>query len=104
MRTWEVRFIYFVQSKEHVKIGSAKHVRRRVEGIQTSCVHYAKFLGCFAQGFQDLKEKDVHRLFQSNHYRGEWFELTPEIQSFIDRTMSAYITSIDGQAGDSPHI
>jgi hypothetical protein len=77
--------VYFVEAigAGAVKIGyTATPVRQRVHGMQANCPHSLRVLGTMVG--DEHFEHELHRRFGRFRLRGEWFELTPEIRSFVD--------------------
>lgn len=73
--------IYFIEAvgTGFVKIGRGNE---RLEALQTGCPFLLKYL----YRLQDTpkKEKELHKRFEKDHYRGEWFYLSKDIRNFID--------------------
>lgn len=77
--------IYAIQAGQQVKIGCAKNPRARRSEIQVCCPEECIILGV-CDGNQK-HEKELHQNFSHARVRGEWFELTPDIASWIDANM-----------------
>lgn len=75
--------VYFVRpvGLNLVKIGYSRSVRKRVRDLQTANGGRLTLL-CTMRG-SISEERALHRRFASARREGEWFELTPEIESFI---------------------
>jgi len=73
--------IYFIEAvgTGFVKIGRGED---RLEYLQTGCPFLLRYL-C---RFKDISEKEseLHKRFEKDHYRGEWFYLSKDIQNFIE--------------------
>ena len=64
---------------DYIKIGKAIDVKLRFSGIQTGCPEQL-----FLIGYTDiLKEHEFHSLFLEFNFRGEWFECSDFIKSYI---------------------
>lgn len=77
--------VYFIGSVEMrcVKIGVTRNVDRRIAGLQTACPCE---LTIFAVIDGDKStERALHSQFAEHRRHGEWFELSDDIQDFIDR-------------------
>ncbi len=76
--------IYFIGSESgHVKIGyTYSNVFTRLASLQTGCPFELKLIKTI--GGNSIHETSLHKKFKRFHLRGEWFHLSPEIQSFID--------------------
>jgi T5orf172 domain len=77
-----------VVEKACVKIGTSTDVSARVSGGQTMNPRELFLIGS-VPGDREL-EADLHRKFRYLHVRGEWFEATTELLSFIDGLL--YVT------------
>jgi hypothetical protein len=73
--------IYFLQSGDRVKIGYSRDPKKRIEAIARSSPHECK-LTCLVAG-EVVDERELHERFGAFRIHGEWFFLSPEIQSFI---------------------
>jgi DNA-binding transcriptional regulator YiaG len=65
-----------------VKIGFSEDPLRRLHKAQSDCPYPLRLLAIVDGG--EETEAAFHAEFASFHYRGEWFRLSPEIQSVID--------------------
>jgi len=74
--------IYFLQAGTRVKIGfTTGSVVKRRKSLQTGCADPLILRGVIP-GSQSL-EKALHRAFAEHRKGGEWFDLCPEIEEFI---------------------
>ncbi len=66
-------FIYFLQAEDVglIKIGTTRHVIKRIAGLQTSCPTRLNLIGLI-DGNSDL-ESQIHHEFRSERRHGEWF-------------------------------
>ncbi len=73
---------YFIKAlnTKFVKIGSSNFVSSRKNHLQIGCPFELKILGIT----DAFTEKELHEKFKSNWVRNEWFELTDEMEKFIN--------------------
>lgn len=76
-------WVYFIASPCHryVKIGCSRNAERRLKRLQVS--HYGKLYLIVAIEGNTVLEADLHERFREHRTNGEWFLMTPEIESFI---------------------
>jgi len=77
-------FIYFIQCDEGckpVKIGYAKHVGSRLNGIRVGCPFPLHVLGVMEGNLSD--EALLHEMFEPHLIVGEWFKPAEEILDFV---------------------
>lgn len=77
--------IYFIGNKEekYVKIGYTETtIRQRFLTLKSNCPFKLEIL-LTLDGMKNT-EGYIHELLKSSHFRGEWYRITPEVQSFID--------------------
>ena len=67
--------VYFLYSKDGVKIGKANKLRRRISNYRT---HNNGELTLIAFLFGSEKETLAHEKFKKHRIRGEWFDISPE--------------------------
>ena len=65
-------FVYMIQCNEHIKIGIAHNVRRRLDALQTSNPYKLKLLKAFPSQNPSKDENRLHRCLHAYHTRGEW--------------------------------
>lgn len=75
-------YIYVAGFSEYVKIGWSTDVPSRVYSIEQGLPESLKLFGYFEGTHKD--ERALHRRFSATRTRGEWFKLSPELQSFIE--------------------
>jgi hypothetical protein len=77
--------VYFIQQQDKgpIKIGMAKSIRARIDGLQTASPVPLRFLGYVDGGRQ--KEVELHQRFAVHRKSGEWFEPAAELLDFIER-------------------
>lgn len=77
-------FVYVIGPEENatvVKIGFATNIKDRLATLQTSTHYTLKVIAVFKATIE--KEKEIHRLFASDHIRGEWFNRSEAIDAFV---------------------
>lgn len=76
--------IYFIQNTEtkHIKIGYSDNVRRRLSDLQVTSPHELSIL-TICEGDIEL-EKELHNKFNDYYVRGEWFNPSEELISYIN--------------------
>jgi hypothetical protein len=74
--------IYFIRDGDAVKIGYAINPRSRLTTLRTGNSRPISILGVMDGSLDD--EHRLHQRFTSEHIRGEWFKLTPQIIQFIE--------------------
>jgi len=83
-------YVYFIQSGgKAIKIGSAKNVDRRLKMLQTGNQFELKIVAKIGFEFEAearAYEKKLHRFFQSQHIRGEWFHESINLGKVTDPT------------------
>ena len=82
MITDKIRYNYFIQAGDFVKIGFGSDIAARLRQIATHCPYEPKLLFKIP-GTSDM-EKRLHRRFEHLHCRAEWFRTDPEIFGFIE--------------------
>lgn len=73
--------IYFVRAGENVKIGFSKDVDQRLAQLQTFFPFRLELLLSIAGSA--LTEHQLHHRFKLSRVTGEWFRLTPDIETFV---------------------
>jgi hypothetical protein len=75
-------YVYFISSSDgYVKIGSSTNPEARLKNLQTATHHLLQLVHVIP-GNENI-EKYLHRLFVSDHVRGEWFKFSEVIMDFI---------------------
>ena len=78
-------YIYFITDGEAIKIGKTNNVKNRLRVLQTAqprelkCV---KVIECEEDNV-DRVEQSLHTKFKKAHIRGEWFDFTEDIKSYL---------------------
>jgi DNA-directed RNA polymerase subunit F len=81
VKTAEETTIYFISDGEFVKIGRATNVATRLSDLQVASPRNLTVLAIVDA--PPHSERELHRLFEDWHVRGEWFRLSDQIRSFI---------------------
>ena len=87
--------VYFIQQGQDgaIKIGVSDNPIRRLEDLQPHSPHPLRLVALIGQAGVPLSltrgrafelEAELHKRFQTAHQRGEWFEPTSELLSFIE--------------------
>lgn len=82
--------VYFVQCGKDgpIKIGfTTGPMRKRLDGLQTSCPYRLKVLGVIANQPRE-SEAYIQAAFRKSRTHREWFKPTPELLAFIARYKS----------------
>ena len=74
-------WVYFVKSRNLVKIGRAKDPYARMLNMQTANGQEIAILGVMPGGAAE--ESDLHGRFHSDWVQGEWFRLSDAIKTYI---------------------
>lgn len=79
--------VYFIGSKEmeYIKIGTARDVYKRLDGIQTSLPFDMEILFTFPGNRES--ETKAHKAFGEYRKRGEWFRNTGKLNDYIKYMM-----------------
>jgi hypothetical protein len=76
--------LYFMRTEDdHVKIGRASNVDKRLTQIQCGCPH--EIVEVRSLPGRGHEESDWHENFAAHRLRGEWFRWTPALERAIDR-------------------
>jgi hypothetical protein len=75
---------YLISDGRSVKIGKSGNASKRQATLQTACADPLRIL-LLLDGDH---ERELHERFASSRKRGEWFELSDDIQRFIRETQS----------------
>jgi hypothetical protein len=73
--------IYFIEAAGAVKIGRSNNPKRRLQMIATGSPVACSIIGVMSGDASE--ERDLHDRFSKYRVRREWFELSPEVKSFI---------------------
>lgn len=78
--------VYFVQSGRFIKIGISTDIRNRLRGLLTGSPHDFQLLAYYpAPNIKTAKarEAELHRLFEANHHRLEWFHFAEPLATYV---------------------
>jgi hypothetical protein len=90
--------IYFMRSEGFVKIGfatSRENVAMRFQSHQCGNPNTITLLGVM-EGMRDA-EIAMHNRFATDHHRGEWFRLSPQLASFVEGNCRPLIMDIGSE-------
>ena len=73
--------VYFIASRDALKIGFAVDVRARLSELQTGNAHELVLVATAPGTVED--ERALHRRFAAQKVRGEWFRPDTEILSWV---------------------
>lgn len=73
--------IYFIRQDSAVKIGYTKNPKLRLSELQVSNPNVLSILLLIPGGYED--EQSLHKTFEDDKIRGEWFYLSDDIRDFI---------------------
>jgi|GEM_PF-4583675 hypothetical protein len=82
----ETGYVYLINAKKtnRYKIGLTKNIKRRINGLQTSCPYKVQLVHAVFVGEAIRVEKALHDYFCNNRVFLEWFEFTPlEVKDVI---------------------
>lgn len=74
--------VYFIYNplNHRVRIGRSKQVKHLLNTLRMNSGVDMELMGVIAD---DTEETNLHVLFRDNHVRGEWYELTKEMETHI---------------------
>lgn len=73
-------YLLYNSDRDAVKIGSAIHVRSRIQGIQTAHISKLELLGVLSG---DTIETHLHKRFEGDRIRGEWFHFSQDLRFWV---------------------
>ncbi len=81
----EVREVYFIHAEklDLIKIGVADNAKVRLRGLSNSCPDRLRVLGVLICRNFGKTEADIHKLFERERHRGEWFIPTQRLRDYI---------------------
>lgn len=95
LQSWDYHepVVYFISTDEgrQVKIGTTHCLRRRLAVLRSNMPTPLRLEAAFPGSYD--RERQLHRIFQADRIRGEWFQWTPEMQHLIDVVLNAYKVS-----------
>lgn len=76
--------VYFIRPKgsDAVKIGTTINIEQRLSDLQTANFMELEILATIQLGEQ--AERELHKILENKHIRGEWFKLDDELMKFIE--------------------
>lgn len=77
----EETFVYFVRAGEFVKIGQSTRWKDRVNEMQVGSPY--TIIPLLVLVGPPRLERELHKRFWTDHFRGEWFHMGPAIRRFI---------------------
>lgn len=86
-------FIYFLRADNFVKIGHSKRWKERLAHMQIGSPHIIVPLLVLV-GSKSL-ERTLHSRFRRDHFRGEWFHMSPTIGAFIKESLKNCVARSD---------
>lgn len=80
------KYIYLITDDISYKIGISKNdPNKRLKTLQTGSANTLRIVDVFLSNYANVLEKTLHRTFELEHHRGEWFNLCKEqVVMFID--------------------
>lgn len=91
-------FVYFITQGNRVKIGFTTNLEGRLSGLQTGS-HETLTMQASLLSFYEA-ERMIHRRFKADRIRGEWFNLTDEIEEFWDDLLDYQGMNSAGETGN----
>jgi len=79
--------LYFIQQQgggRYIKIGCTNNIKTRITQLQTGSPERLKVLLVVNDAGREV-EQEVHKLFASQHYGGEWYIPDDQLISYIDK-------------------
>lgn len=86
--------IYFLRSQcanGFIKIGIARDLEPRINGLQAGSPYRLKLVRVLAGGRRE--ERALHKVFAADHYRGEWYRPSEALIAFLISTRSQCLGS-----------
>lgn len=89
----KVGFIYLIYDGEAIKIGQTKYLSQRLSSISVeikkdiSLLHHAQVIG------YELREKELHKMFEAKNVKGEWFNLDDDDILIVKEYLKQYATN-----------
>lgn len=81
------KYIYLITDDISYKIGISKNdPYERLKTLQTGSANSLSIVHIFQSKYANILEKTLHRIFEQEHHRGEWFNLSKEhIDMFVEQ-------------------
>lgn len=88
--------IYFIGNKQYnwVKIGTTNNIRTRLHSMNTYCPFELTVFAVYS-GIHS-NERYLHKLFNDDRIKGEWYNLSSSVQDYIDSHPSLDTNSYEG--------
>ena len=88
--------LYLISAGDHIKVGIAMDVEKRVRSIQTGCPVPISVLKVYEKS-NEVEERMIHALLGDLRTNGEWFLLTDELVSILNYagTVSELIQALE---------
>ncbi len=79
------KYIYLITDDISYKIGISKNdPNKRLKTLQTGSANTLRIVDKFISNYANILEKTLHRTFELEHHRGEWFNLNNEqVEMFL---------------------
>lgn len=74
--------VYVVRLERWVKIGTSMSLRGRLAELQNACPLPLRLIVAFPGSYGT--ERALHRRFQSQRTKGEWFEYRDEVRAWVE--------------------
>lgn len=87
----EQGYIYIIQTGDFIKIGKSIDPNRRLNEISPNSPYDCRIIEVYPSYFMSRAEKALHRKFAKFRQKGEWFQFSPEIQTWIETDAERYI-------------
>jgi Meiotically Up-regulated Gene 113 (MUG113) protein len=91
----ESGYVYAIRAGNHVKIGWAKDLDKRLAALQTSSARRMQLLGSVVGFARD--ERKIQDRFQRYHVRGEWYRDVPVNRKFFGALRKAQYELLDDE-------
>jgi hypothetical protein len=87
----EQGYIYIIQTGDFIKIGKSIDPNRRLNEISPNSPYDCEILEVYPSYFMSRAEKALHRKFAKFREKNEWFQLSTEIQTWMETDAERYI-------------
>ena len=88
------RYVYFIKSKNSVKIGISNNPNQRLKNLQTANPNKLHIIG-YVNG-DICKEKKIQADLRKYSISGEWFKYCNKVKEYIDKTIKTERTTKNG--------
>lgn len=76
-------YVYLIKSNNYFKIGKTKNIKQRISSLQTSSATHIELIHTIKTSNYHKIEKELHKKFENQHIKGEWFNLSEEDIEYI---------------------